>query len=107
MPTPNHTPMKDTKERKSPIVAMVEKGLSLSRAARSAGVHRSTAELWKKNDEAFGREIQAAESRFILRMTDLITVAAEASVEGGGRIAPAAFSRGLRDPREAHRPPAD
>jgi hypothetical protein len=68
--------MKLSKERKKAIIKMVENGLSLPRAAQATGIHRSTADKWKKEDPEFEREIEAAEARFIQKMTDLITAAA-------------------------------
>lgn len=43
-----------------PLLANLREGMSLEAAASLAGLHRRTVEKWRKDDEAFNEEFQAA-----------------------------------------------
>jgi len=75
--------MKQSPDLKSAILELVEKGLSLSRAAQAAGIHRSTVADWKRKDETFAADVGRAEALFIGRMVETIADAAQTDWRAG------------------------
>lgn len=64
-------------QKRAAIVSAVEQGLSVSRAAATIGVCRSTVAKWRERYPEFDEEVFQAESRCIQQLTDNITTAAQ------------------------------
>jgi len=75
--------MKNSPTMKAGILELVEKGVSLTRAASCVKVHRSTVSEWVKKDGDFAAAVEQAESRFIERMIGTIADAAPSDWRAG------------------------
>ena len=60
--------MKKTPKNEAALIQLVERGLSLTRAAQTIGMHHKTAHRWKAEDKAFASRIEQAEAKFIAEM---------------------------------------
>ena len=79
------------------VTELVEKGLSLTRAANVLGMHHATVHRWKDADKDFADAIRQAESKFILKMTETVSEHAKndwrAAVELLARRFPGEYSK--------------